>query len=424
MRIYKKIFIIADDLTGTNDTIVQFCKVGYRGVVLTDLKINLLDILRQYDVIGINTNSRVLTPDEAYRRVREVIMWLVTSLTDLGYSLDDVLIYKKVDSTLRGNIIEEVRAIYEVLRPDVIVFAPAYPKRGRKTVNGIHLVNDVPVHKTYFGRDLRTPVKSSYIPDYFLGFNVDYRHIYLSELRSSDKVDVCSYDVISSDIEVSEDFIKLINLIRGCGWVRILWVGSAGLAEYLVYNVVISHGYRGLIIMCIGSLNDVTRRQLSKVVNNVVLIPLNIERLIKDFNNEYLDVRSRVLESLKSNPLAIVLTTSYHDYQIIQSEKLVSELGISRSSLYELISDSFGRLCALVVNDVGLGRVSGVFLCGGDTTMSTIKYLGFNALEVLGEVEAGLPLLKIGGLGFKLVTKAGGFGDDLTLLRVIHRLTS
>lgn len=102
MWFYKKVFIIADDLTGTNDTVVQFCKVGYRGVVLADLGVNLSGIVGAYDVLGINTNSRALPSGEAYRRVREVIEWLTSSLISLGYSLDDVLIYKKVDSTLRG----------------------------------------------------------------------------------------------------------------------------------------------------------------------------------------------------------------------------------------------------------------------------------------------------------------------------------
>jgi uncharacterized protein YgbK (DUF1537 family) len=37
---------------------------------------------------------------------------------------------------------------------------------------------------------------------------------------------------------------------------------------------------------------------------------------------------------------------------------------------------------------------------------------------------AGLPLLKVSGSNIKLVTKAGGFGDEWTLLRVIHRLSS
>jgi uncharacterized protein YgbK (DUF1537 family) len=423
---YKKVFIIADDLTGTNDTVVQFCKVGYRGVVLADLGVNLSGIVGAYDVLGINTNSRALPSGEAYRRVREVIEWLTSSLISLGYSLDDVLIYKKVDSTLRGNIIDEVRAIYDVLRPEVIVFTPAYPKQGRKTIRGIHLVNGVPVDKTYFGKDLRTPVKSSYIPDYFLEFSSMYKHIYIDELRGLDRVDICGYKVISSDIEVGEDFLKLISLIEGCGWRRVLWVGSAGLAEYLTYNVVISSSYRGPILMCIGSLNDVTRKQLSRLVSvsGNILIPLNIKRLIKDFSMEYSEVLNKVLESFNFKPVSIVVTSSFYDYQVSQGEELMSELGISRDTLCELVSDLFGRLCASIVSDVGVGRFAGIFLCGGDITMSTIKYLGFKVLEVLYEVEAGLPLLKVSDSNIKLVTKAGGFGDEWTLLRVIHRLSS
>ncbi|MEM3974862.1 MAG: hypothetical protein QW320_10885 [Ignisphaera sp.] len=41
-------------------------------------------------------------------------------------------------------------------------------------------------------------------------------------------------------------------------------------------------------------------------------------------------------------------------------------------------------------------------------------------LEVVGEVEPGVPLLRSGDL--YIVTKAGGFGKDSTIIRIVARL--
>jgi uncharacterized protein YgbK (DUF1537 family) len=42
--------------------------------------------------------------------------------------------------------------------------------------------------------------------------------------------------------------------------------------------------------------------------------------------------------------------------------------------------------------------------------------------EIVGEIEPGLPLLRVRGSNLKFATKAGGFGDKWTLIRVAYRL--
>jgi uncharacterized protein YgbK (DUF1537 family) len=49
-----------------------------------------------------------------------------------------------------------------------------------------------------------------------------------------------------------------------------------------------------------------------------------------------------------------------------------------------------------------------------------VKELGAGVLEVEGEIEPGLPILKYKDLN--LVTKAGGFGDEETLAKAVLRL--
>jgi uncharacterized protein YgbK (DUF1537 family) len=71
------------------------------------------------------------------------------------------LVYKKTDSTLRGNIGAELRALHVVFPEREIIYVPAYPSMGRTVRSGRLLVHGLPVHETEFGRDPLNPVLHS-----------------------------------------------------------------------------------------------------------------------------------------------------------------------------------------------------------------------------------------------------------------------
>jgi len=79
----------------------------------------------------------------------------------------DAPLYKKTDSTLRGNIGAELEAVHAALPHLPLLYLPAYPKLKRTVRDATLFVNGVPVHETPLSRDPRLPVKSSYIPDLF-----------------------------------------------------------------------------------------------------------------------------------------------------------------------------------------------------------------------------------------------------------------
>ena len=66
-----------------------------------------------------------------------------------------------------------------------------------------------------------------------------------------------------------------------------------------------------------------------------------------------------------------------------------------------------------------LGRC-GLILTGGDIAAATCRHLGILSAEIVGVVEDGLPILRAGNTF--MVTKAGGFGDDHSLVRAYHSL--
>ena len=107
-----KLLIIADDLTGAIDSGVHFATKGIKTKVFPDSSFYLpLDQLdKSVEVIVLNTESRHLSPSEAAERVSRA--------TRTGLKAGVNIIYKKTDSTLRGNIGAELEALMEVTKKD------------------------------------------------------------------------------------------------------------------------------------------------------------------------------------------------------------------------------------------------------------------------------------------------------------------
>ena len=57
-------------------------------------------------------------------------------------------------------------------------------------------------------------------------------------------------------------------------------------------------------------------------------------------------------------------------------------------------------------------------LTGGATAEAVLDVLDVSVLDLLGEVQPGLPLS--GGGGWRIVTKSGGFGDADALVRLMQ----
>ncbi len=154
-RSSHKIVVIADDLTGANDTGVQFAKQGLKTIVLMRVPGSLSEL--DEDVLVVDTQSRALSPAEAYQKVTETA--LLFKNRDQFQTL-----YKKIDSTLRGNLGTEIDAIMDVCGLELAIVAPAFPRNGRITVGGCHFLGNAPLEATEIARDPLCPVSESHIP--------------------------------------------------------------------------------------------------------------------------------------------------------------------------------------------------------------------------------------------------------------------
>jgi len=152
----KTIGIIADDLTGANDTALQFHLKGCNIQILLDYSIEPSG-KSNTQAWAISTETRNANPEEAYKIVVDATHKLINNF-------NAEYIYKKIDSTLRGNVAKETLAVLEAMEGDAAVIVPAFPAEGRTTVGGYHLLKGVPLERTEVARDPHSPIFQSHIP--------------------------------------------------------------------------------------------------------------------------------------------------------------------------------------------------------------------------------------------------------------------
>ncbi len=125
------LLVIADDLTGAADCGITCASHGLNSVVVMGDSAGEIDA----DVLCVDGNTRRLDPEKAAAETARLVR---------RYSGDQTLmLFKKLDSTLRGNIAAELAASLEARRSltlggdaVVAVLAPAFPATARTTSNG------------------------------------------------------------------------------------------------------------------------------------------------------------------------------------------------------------------------------------------------------------------------------------------------
>ena len=151
----NRILALADDLTGALEVGARFAAAGVSCAV---------GFARQFDAVVrpdvtalvLDTETRHVDDAEAYSRI--------AALARAARENHVRLLYKKTDSTLRGPIAGEFRALVEVWAGTPLLYVPAYPAMGRTVRGGVLYVEGVPVDRTSFARDLLDPVRESSIP--------------------------------------------------------------------------------------------------------------------------------------------------------------------------------------------------------------------------------------------------------------------
>lgn len=126
--------MLADDLTGACDAGAAFAVAGFRARVVWREDAPRPD---DAELLVISTETRAAPPDEASETVRRI----VSSLAGRR------IVYKKIDSVLRGPVEAEIAAVVEAGGFQRAVVCPALPEQGRTVRSGRLLVDGEPLEE-------------------------------------------------------------------------------------------------------------------------------------------------------------------------------------------------------------------------------------------------------------------------------------
>jgi len=404
----RKLGIVADDLTGAMDSSGYFAGLGFSTVVALDPSFS-----NDAVVLVITTNSRAEAPEIAREQVRQAMR-----------AMAGRVVYKKIDSTLRGNIGEELQVAVEAMASEKAVVAPAFPAVGRTTVNGILLVNGVPVAETQFASDPISPVKESSIPR-LLEQSLQQRVgcISIEEIEAGPEaleknISQKPENVVVCDV-LEQSHLSGIAQAAALAEGRWLLCGSGGLARELhllitdvskVEKAQSENKTVGPALVVVGTRNQVAASQLLKARDELGIPILNLDA--EKLNTA--EILSGSLESI-----------------LKEADKLLGEgKGLAISSTFSqyvpALKQSMAGVMAEIVADIlASHKFAGLFLSGGDIAVEVCRRLQVSAIRVHGEVEPGVPAGElIGGQcpGMRVVTKAGGFGTEDAMVKSITYL--
>ncbi|MBV8619481.1 MAG: four-carbon acid sugar kinase family protein [Curvibacter sp.] len=390
--------ILADDLSGAADCAVGAARSGLESVVLWGLQTQA----RPEQVVAIDADTRYAPAARAAER--QAGLWQLYT----GAGAPPRRLYKKIDSTLRGNFAAEMAALRAA---GVAIVASAYVAAGRTVVDGRVLVQGRPLEasEVWAHEGLRG---EAHLPTLLEAQGLRCAHLPLSLIRSAlaqrldDLLRSGQVDAIVCDSETEADLQAIAQATVG---LPVYWVGSAGLIAHLP---VAADGagqgrlfparvtVQGAVLTVVGSLSSVSRTQAARLAAQapvrVVSVAAELLR-VGETHALWPAVAAQVADALGQGHDLLIQTESEAHTGLLHGPALTQALG----RLIGPWADAVGALIAT----------------GGETAHGLLPFLGATGLRIVREIEAGAPLsLALGPRAFPVVTKAGAFGHPDTLL--------
>jgi uncharacterized protein YgbK (DUF1537 family) len=313
----------------------------------------------------------------------------VTRALAHGVARGGRLLYKKIDSTMRGPVASELAAVATALPNTKILFTPANPHAGRTVRDGILLVNGVPVAKSEFGRDPVNPVTENSI-----------RAAVPSAARER---------VIALDVTTDTDFTMAITTREAAKepWVA---VGSGALARVLVPRLVRPDNPAqpaaakpklppGPVLFLCGSAHPLNTTQAAMLTH---------DRQIPVFEVDPIDPTLGARAAIDAIGAAGAAGL-----------RIASRVAGAASFDSRVVLAALTRAAVIVASETGARRVMAT---GGETARALCDAWGISALRVLGDVEPGLVMAFADG--WLMAIKPGGFGNETTWVKAVDALSA
>lgn len=412
-----EVAIIADDLTGAADCSEAFMLAGHRPLVLLEAGDGTLAAESSCDVVALSTNSRDGSEASAARAVSAAVKELAVAAPGIWF--------KKVDSTLRGHLGLEMRAVIELLAPELAIVCPAFPAAGRTLRDGRMYVHGEPLEETGLWRVGGRGGGAAQLPAMLAVAGVSASAV--TDVRDGGlTVRLGSAPrgaVLVADADTDADLDAIVAAGLECGR-DVLWVGSAGLAGALASRLPApecepagSEGFgcgvvgdSGPVLVVAGSTSELARRQVAALERScgIATTLVRVADLLADDaagRRAAADAVGAALAAGRDAALAI------------------EPIGVG-TRLPDYGGTLAGRLGELVGGHAG--RFGGLVLTGGDTARAVLGAIGIEAMAVVANVERGVPVSRPfvtqAVPNLCVVTKAGAFGDDESLGRAVRAL--
>lgn len=428
--------LVADDLTGGNDAGIQFAKRGMDTWIVLDAGHAGLEAVLARPalpaMLAVNANTRNLPAVAAATRITGI----VSHLAEDPRTARPEMVYKKIDSTLRGNLGAEIDALMDGYDFAVAFLCPAFMECGRTVEDGHLLVDGTPVHQTAFANDPITPVRQSSVADIVretCGRSVGCVPLAVMN-QGEGAIANCvadlqheGHEIIVFDAINAAHLHALVSVGQKLG-VPPLYIGSAGLASALANTLpnTLPRSRAGAlassqaadvsstavtpvdrVFFICGSAHEATRRQIMHLASNHV-------QLIRLANAETAAVDAAVADAGQA--------LESGDAVLCTPDKNTAESHNAAANGIQL-SNAVGLAAVTVLNKLADSpKTTALVMTGGETAFAVLQQI-CSGLALLREISPGVALGTIvGGRcdGFQVVTKAGGFGEDQTLVDILR----
>lgn len=424
-----KTVIIADDLTGANDTGAILAKNGLKvGTLLQKSDINKFN---KFDVLCITTNSRSLKPSDAYEKV--------SSAANMFVNKDELFFSKRIDSTLRGNVGYEIDSIIDTLGEDTLAIVVAsFPNSGRVSVGDILLVNGTPLEKTEVVKDPTCPVKTSRVTEivkiqskYSVGFIPLDKVLKGSETikdeivkNAKDKNRVIVIDAYTND-DINE--IAKACVDSGLKFVAVDPGPFTAAAADLFNKKDKKVKACGKVLCGIGSASSLTRQQINflKQKCNPFIVKANAMNFLDD--KQRIEEIKRVVNEVinkEANYNTLIVTTTLDEKDVLDFSKINQKYNLNKKECANLVTESIAEIVYTIIEKLG-NKIGSVYTSGGDVTEAFCNRINADGIEVIDEV---IPLAiygkVIGGVCDEkpILTKGGLVGKEDTLITCVNYL--
>lgn len=423
--------IIADDLTGANDSALQFHLKGANTQILLSDEVEPLNVVGT-QTWAISTESRNVSPHEAYEKVKHTTQMFVDVLKPDYF-------YKKIDSTVRGNIAVETLGVLEVLGWDAVIVIPAFPLEGRVTVGGYHLLKGVPIERTEMARDPHSPIFESHLPTLLKSQLPEEFHnlvgsielstvmkgagpilMKIKELVNDGKKLIVADSVSTTDIE------QIVLAITKSEY-KILPAGTAAAArafsniwfpEECAEHIKKTLPQLPKFIVS-GSATQITANQIERLAEsdefdeNTLIISLDLMTVLGGVKE---DLVERIVSNLAQNNIVVVHTSNLiKNFDGFSDESLRAEL--TKAELASVITDFLAELTRQVVAKKELILIT----LGGETSFKCCAEIGANQLQLIDEVAPAIALSMDHNAQW-IVTKSGNLGGVNVLIDILRYL--